>query len=555
MIRKIHIIIRFVVCATVIALCAHSCVAQSPVIQGGIIMSGSNSAGGGAAGGSNWMKSGGRLYPKIASLRVDGFAGCNFDDYIGNDDTLSFFNTGGIMGAAYFEGSLNSGNFYIDTTGLISAYYKRNSIPVGILVRNTASSLGNNVTQIQGLDSSTTNFAFSVHQGSATFGAAPHIMAWRNDGLVLFGATATDRSRFQVSEQGSNGVNYILAQPPAALAANWTWTWPESDGLASQFMMTDGSGVSSWQNVAGGSDTQVQFNDGGTVNGGDAGLTYNKTTNRLEGDLFTFTCSSCTTSAASSIITHGQMVMDFRYRYATLTARKDTLSFTNSAEIKSELATNLIPANTSSIRAGGYSSSVSHSGSSISKYHLFQSAISGATGNSTTIQNDTSSVFLKFMRTGVTTVTYTFDSVAKFSTYIQGTSAASMHNNTDAQGNVDEPEIRSGTYTPTLTNVTNVGASTAYECQWLRVGNVVTVSGKVDIDATAAAATELGMSLPVTSALDNEQNLAGTAASAVATTTPVPVRADAANNRAAFVFTAITTSNDSYFFSFTYVVI
>lgn len=112
--------------------------------------------------------------------------------------------------------------------------------------------------------------------------------------------------------------------------------------------------------------------------------------------------------------------------------------------------------------------------------------------------------------------------------------------------------LQSGVYTPALFNVTNIAASTAYECQWLIVDSTVTVSGKVDIDVTLGAASELGMSLPITSNLAAEQNLGGTASSPAAASLVSAVRADAANNRAAFVFTAISLTNDSYFFEFTY---
>lgn len=112
--------------------------------------------------------------------------------------------------------------------------------------------------------------------------------------------------------------------------------------------------------------------------------------------------------------------------------------------------------------------------------------------------------------------------------------------------------ISSGTYTPTLTNVTNITASTAYACQYLRVGNTVTVSGKVDIDVTLGAASELGMSLPIASAFTVEENLGGTGSSAAAASLVSAIRADATNDRAALVFTAVSLTNDSYFFEFTY---
>lgn len=130
-----------------------------------------------------------------------------------------------------------------------------------------------------------------------------------------------------------------------------------------------------------------------------------------------------------------------------------------------------------------------------------------------------------------------------------------LHNNAGAVTGTTNQYIASGTYTPTLTNVTNVAASTAYVCQWTRVGNVVTVSGKFDLDATAAAATELGISLPIASALAAEEQLGGVATTQVAATPSGRVRADATNDRAAVVFTATSVTNDSYSFTFTYVVL
>lgn len=60
-----------------------------------------------------------------------------------------------------------------------------------------------------------------------------------------------------------------------------------------------------------------------------------------------------------------------------------------------------------------------------------------------------------------------------------------------------------GAYWPTLTNGTNVAASTSNLCLWNKNGNIVTVSGTVQIDPTAAAPTNtiLGISLPFPSAL------------------------------------------------------
>jgi hypothetical protein len=55
-------------------------------------------------------------------------------------------------------------------------------------------------------------------------------------------------------------------------------------GTTGQFLGANTSGAPTWQTPtagAAGSNTQVQFNDGGTALGGDAGLTYDKTTDNL----------------------------------------------------------------------------------------------------------------------------------------------------------------------------------------------------------------------------------------------------------------------------------
>ena len=71
--------------------------------------------------------------------------------------------------------------------------------------------------------------------------------------------------------------------------------------------------------------------------------------------------------------------------------------------------------------------------------------------------------------------------------------------------------ITNGTYTPTLTNVANVAASTANSrTSYIRVGDFVTVNGRVDIDPTSASvATQLRISLPIASNMTNNADLSG----------------------------------------------
>jgi hypothetical protein len=115
--------------------------------------------------------------------------------------------------------------------------------------------------------------------------------------------------------------------------------------------------------------------------------------------------------------------------------------------------------------------------------------------------------------------------------------------------------ITSGTYTPTLTNTTNLDATVAYQSQWLRVGNTVFVSGKVDIDPTAAGVTvDMGMSLPVASNFGSAEDCAGTGF-CTAVQQGAAILADATNDRARWVFLVNDTANRSFYFSFGYRVI
>lgn len=117
------------------------------------------------------------------------------------------------------------------------------------------------------------------------------------------------------------------------------------------------------------------------------------------------------------------------------------------------------------------------------------------------------------------------------------------------------PGYSYGTYTPTLTNVTNISASTAYQCQYMRVGNVVTVSGKVDIDPGAVGLATLGISIPIASALANDFECGGTAGAGTVLGLNGAISADPANDRVELDFTipvAGIITNTSWFFTFTY---
>lgn len=120
---------------------------------------------------------------------------------------------------------------------------------------------------------------------------------------------------------------------------------------------------------------------------------------------------------------------------------------------------------------------------------------------------------------------------------------------------IEGPALAAGTYTPTLTNGTNVSSSTASSCQYMRVGNTVTVSGKVNVSPTTIGATLLGISLPIASSIANDNECGGTGTVGNTTDLFGSIRGDATNDRAELFFTigvTGTTSAQDWYFTFTY---
>jgi len=115
--------------------------------------------------------------------------------------------------------------------------------------------------------------------------------------------------------------------------------------------------------------------------------------------------------------------------------------------------------------------------------------------------------------------------------------------------------LASGVYTPAITNVLNIAASSAYQCQYMRVGSVVTVSGMVNIDPTAAGAAQLGIALPIASNFGALEDCGGVAFCPLVAGMGAAIYADAAANRAQMEWVAVDTSSRDMWFSFTYRII
>lgn len=90
-----------------------------------------------------------------------------------------------------------------------------------------------------------------------------------------------------------------------------------------------------------------------------------------------------------------------------------------------------------------------------------------------------------------------------------------LHDNPTTQGDSSQQDIRSGTYLPSISNQVNISGSSISEARWIRVGNVVTVSGAIKLGVTSDldVVTSFELSLPVSSNNAFEFMLAGVASS------------------------------------------
>jgi len=129
----------------------------------------------------------------------------------------------------------------------------------------------------------------------------------------------------------------------------------------------------------------------------------------------------------------------------------------------------------------------------------------------------------------------------------------SLHNQGDVTGTTDQ-YIASGTYMPTLAMVANLGTVTPFTCQWIRVGNVVTVSGQVNTDPIAAATARFSMTIPIASAFDTINEAGGTGSAYAVPQATYAIYADTTNDKVIFDGVIQDTLNRAYFFTFTYLI-
>jgi hypothetical protein len=122
-------------------------------------------------------------------------------------------------------------------------------------------------------------------------------------------------------------------------------------------------------------------------------------------------------------------------------------------------------------------------------------------------------------------------------------------------GTSELTNVASGTYTPTLTLVTNLDAAlVSADFTYIRVGNIVHVEGGITADATAAGNTVVGISLPIASNFAGNFDATGIGSNQLSNVTG-NIQADTTNDRAQLTYQAIATTSQAFRVSFNYQII
>jgi len=155
------------------------------------------------------------------------------------------------------------------------------------------------------------------------------------------------------------------------------------------------------------------------------------------------------------------------------------------------------------------------------------------------------------------TAVYAYGGTGQYALELAGTGTALIPGLITASGGINVPtsaagNTYSGTYTPTITNGTNVAASTPRVTSYSRIGDYVQVSGSVSIDPTTTGGTVFEISLPIASNFANYFDLGGTMGTIG---TFGDIVAEATNNTAAFDYVAVSTANQVITFTFGYRII
>ena len=137
--------------------------------------------------------------------------------------------------------------------------------------------------------------------------------------------------------------------------------------------------------------------------------------------------------------------------------------------------------------------------------------------------------------------------------YFSPTGAATFSGNVSA-ANLSAANLLSGTYNPTASSLANFTTVTPHSAQYQRVGNVVTVSGAIDIYPSGTGGSSFNLSLPITTAFINTHQAGGSGCTNVVYE-PCFIRSVTSSAVVEFGMSITYNSGHTLYYSFTYQVI
>ena len=120
-----------------------------------------------------------------------------------------------------------------------------------------------------------------------------------------------------------------------------------------------------------------------------------------------------------------------------------------------------------------------------------------------------------------------------------------------ASGRVQRNTITSGIYLPTAANVSNTSAITIDTAQFMRVGNVVTVSGRIAFTNTLNSPSQISITLPVATVVSSVRNVAGVGNENTAMKSAI-IRGRTGTNDALLEVDGLNSSTYTIYYTYTY---
>lgn len=138
-------------------------------------------------------------------------------------------------------------------------------------------------------------------------------------------------------------------------------------------------------------------------------------------------------------------------------------------------------------------------------------------------------------------------------TLLVSTSPAQITIGAGSTGGTPISIISTGTYTPVTASSTNVSVAVPYVATYLRIGNIVMVTGSVDITPIAGAntVTTLNLSLPIASNMTAGTDLNGSSG-VFGNQRACAVVADATNDKAQILFNSEVSIAVGFYYVYMY---